>query len=416
MKIVDEFTGRILEGRRWSEGLHQAVEAKEGVRDQGGEPDPRHDHPAELLPPVRQARRHDRHGADRGRRVRTRPTTWTCVPIPTNQPMVRVDQRRPDLQDRGGQVRAVVDDIAERHEKGQPVLVGTTRSRSPSTCRSCCEARHPARGAERQAARAGGGDRRPGRPQRRGHRRHQHGRPRRRHPARRQPRGPRRRRSCAAAGCDPVETPRGVRGGLADGARAAMQDQVRGRGTRRSSRLGGLYVLGTERHETRRIDNQLRGRSGRQGDPGESRFYLSLEDELMRLFAASVVEWVMNRRNLPDDVPIEAKMVTKAIERADASRAAQRRDPQERAQVRRGDERAAQGHLQSAARSSTARTCASRSEHMHRRRGRRLVDGATAEATPRTGTSTSCGRRSSRSTRSASPSTSSSRTTAATAT
>src|SRR5207253_5501846 len=79
--------------------------------------------------------------------------------------------------------------------------------------------------------------------------------------------------------------------------------------------LGGLYVLGTERHESRRIDNQLRGRSGRQGDPGESRFYLSLEDDLMRLFATTAMNWVMGKA-LPDDVPIEAKMVTKAIEKA----------------------------------------------------------------------------------------------------
>ena len=110
--------------------------------------------------------------------------------------------------------------------------------------------------------------------------------------------------------------------------------------------LGGLYVLGTERHESRRIDNQLRGRSGRQGDPGESRFYLSLEDELMRLFATGAMSWVMGRA-LPDDVPIEAKMVTQGHRAgAEHRRAAQRRDPQERPQVRRGDERAAQGHLQ----------------------------------------------------------------------
>ena len=109
--------------------------------------------------------------------------------------------------------------------------------------------------------------------------------------------------------------------------------------------LGGLYVLGTERHESRRIDNQLRGRSGRQGDPGESRFYLSLDDELMRLFATGALSWVMGKA-LPDDEAIEAKMVTKAIERAQTTvETAQRRDPQERAQVRRGDERAAQGHL-----------------------------------------------------------------------
>ena len=109
--------------------------------------------------------------------------------------------------------------------------------------------------------------------------------------------------------------------------------------------LGGLYVLGTERHESRRIDNQLRGRSGRQGDPGESRFYLSLEDELMRLFATGAMNWVMGKA-FPDDMPLEAKMVTKAIERAQRTvEGPQLRDPQGRPQVRRGDERAAQGDL-----------------------------------------------------------------------
>ena len=108
---------------------------------------------------------------------------------------------------------------------------------------------------------------------------------------------------------------------------------------------GGLYVLGTERHESRRIDNQLRGRAGRQGDPGESRFYLSLEDELMRLFATGLMQRVMGA-SFPDDVPLESKMVTQGGRaRAAHRRGPQLRDPQERPQVRRGDERAAQGHL-----------------------------------------------------------------------
>jgi preprotein translocase subunit SecA len=111
--------------------------------------------------------------------------------------------------------------------------------------------------------------------------------------------------------------------------------------------LGGLYVLGTERHESRRIDNQLRGRSGRQGDPGESRFYLSLGDDLMRLFNAHMVEAIMDRLNLPEDVPIESKMVSRSI-RADADRAAELRDPQERPEVRRGAQQAAHGHLRRA--------------------------------------------------------------------
>ena len=109
---------------------------------------------------------------------------------------------------------------------------------------------------------------------------------------------------------------------------------------------GGLYVLGTERHESRRIDNQLRGRSGRQGDPGESRFYLSLGDELMRRFNGAALEAIMNCVNLPDDVPIEAKMVTKAIRSAQTQVEGQNFEVRKNVlKVRRGDERAAQGHL-----------------------------------------------------------------------
>ena len=144
------------------------------------------------------------------------------------------------------------------------------------------------------------------------HRRHQHGRPRRRHPPRRQPRGPGRRATLRAEGLD-LETDEGT-GPLRRAARRSTRPRCKAEGDK-VRELGGLYVLGTERHESRRIDNQLRGRSGRQGDPGESRFYLSLEDELMRLFATGAMNWVMGKA-LPDDVPIEAKMVTKAIERA----------------------------------------------------------------------------------------------------
>ena len=314
VKIVDEFTGRTLEGRRWSDGLHQAVEAKERVRDQGGEPHLGHGHAAELLPPVREARRHDRHGRDRGRRVRrhlrpaggarSRPTSrWSAS-----------DQ--PDLifKTEEAKFNAVVDDIVERYETGQPVLVGTASVAKSEQLSRLLEKRgipHKVLNAKQHfreaeiVAQAGR--------LRRGHRGHQHGRPRRRHHPRRQPRGAGPPRGCAAEGVDlddrggrrasSTELPGRVRGASA-GPRAS---EVR--------ELGGLYVLGSERHESRRIDNQLRGRSGRQGDPGESRFFLSLEDELMRLFATGAMSWVMGRA-LPDDVPIEAKMVTKAIERA----------------------------------------------------------------------------------------------------
>ena len=134
-------------------------------------------------------------------------------------------------------------------------------------------------------------------------------------------------------------------GPLRGAAPALCQEECKAEGDKVRA-LGGLYVLGTERHESRRIDNQLRGRAGRQGDPGASRFYLSLEDELMRLFATGLMQRVMGA-SFPDDVPLESKMVSKAVERAQRTgRGPQLRDPQERPQVRRSDERAAQGHLQ----------------------------------------------------------------------
>ena len=147
-----------------------------------------------------------------------------------------------------------------------------------------------------------------------------------------------------AKGLDPVETPdeyeaewdavyQGTRDTVADEATKVVE-------------AGGLYVLGTERHESRRIDNQLRGRSGRQGDPGESRFYLSLTDDLMRLFQSGAAEAILARTNFPDDVAIESTMVSpRDQERAVAGRGAQRRDPQERPQVRRRPEPAARGDL-----------------------------------------------------------------------
>ena len=237
------------------------------------------------------------------------------VPIPTNMPMIREDLSDVVYKTEVAKFDAVVDDLAERYDEGQPVLVGTTSvQKSEYLSRPAGQARRQARGAQRQAARAGGGDRRPGRPQGRDHGRDQHGRPRHRHHARRQPRLPRRLRAAAGAGLNPLDN-------LED-YEAAWSDELAKQRKEVSDEheevvgLGGLYVLGTERHESRRIDNQLRGRSGRQGDPGESRFYLSLGDDLMRLFNAAAVESIMNRLNIPEDVPIESKIVTRAIRSA----------------------------------------------------------------------------------------------------
>ena len=292
-----------------------------GDRGQGGSdgprgvPDARHRHPPELLPPLREALRHDRHGHDRGLASSTRSTSsawsrsrptcrwsaWTSADL-----VYRTEEAKYD---------AVVEDIAERHAKGQPILVGTVSvEKSEHLSGKLKQARRRAHGPQRQAARRRGQGRRDGRPQGRRHGGHQHGRPRYRHHARRLGRLPRRRRA-AQAGPRPVRGRRRLRDRLA---RDGREDQGPGRATSttRCKALGGLYVVGTERHESRRIDNQLRGRSGRQGDPGESRFYLSLEDELMRLFKSDWVDRVLQVLKIPDDVPIENKRVTGAIANA----------------------------------------------------------------------------------------------------
>jgi preprotein translocase subunit SecA len=233
------------------------------------------------------------------------------VPIPPNKPLIREDN--PDLiyKSEDAKFAAVVDDIAERHELGQPVLVGTASvSKSEHLSRllekkgiphEVLNAKQHFREAEivAQAGRVGGVTVAT---------------------------------NMAGRGVDIIlggnpeglaareAAARGIDMTTEDGqaALATLQSEFEETCQREGEEvrsIGGLYVLGSERHESRRIDNQLRGRSGRQGDPGESRFFLSLEDDLMRLFATGAMNWVMGRA-LPDDVPIEAKMVTKAIERA----------------------------------------------------------------------------------------------------
>ena len=234
------------------------------------------------------------------------------VPIPTNQPMVRIDQ--PDLiyKTELAKFEAVVEDIVERHDKGQPVLVGTA-----SVEKSEVLAGHARpSGASRTTSSTPSST--PGR-------RRSSPRPAACTPSRWPPTWPgEASTSCSAAtprGWPPTRSPAaGLDPDSEEGqARysellAKFEDECKAEGDK-IRELGGLYVLGSERHESRRIDNQLRGRAGRQGDPGESRFFLSLEDELMRLFATGAMKWVMGRA-LPEDVPIDSKMVSKAIERA----------------------------------------------------------------------------------------------------
>ncbi|AOS65432.1 preprotein translocase subunit SecA [Actinoalloteichus hymeniacidonis] len=308
--IVDEFTGRVLSGRRYNEGMHQAIEAKERV------PIKAENQTLATITLQNYFRLYEKLAGMTGT-AQTEATELNqiyklgVVSIPTNRTAVRKDQ--PDLVYKTEQAKfdALAEDIEERHRKGQPVLVGTTsveRSEYLSKVLTKMSVPHEVLNAkhhEREAsiiARAGlkgavtvatnmagrgtdivlGGnpdiiaD-----------------------------------EELRARGLDPVKTPEEYEAAW-DEVLAETKSTVEAEAAEvRDS--GGLYVLGTERHESRRIDNQLRGRAGRQGDPGESRFYLSLGDELMRRFNASMVEAVMNRLRVPENVPIEHKMVTRAI-------------------------------------------------------------------------------------------------------
>jgi preprotein translocase subunit SecA len=310
VKIIDEFTGRTLEGRRWSDGLHQAVEAKERVAIK------EENHTWATVTLQNYFRMYEKLSGMTGT-AETEAGEFagtyglSVVPIPTNKDMVRTDQ--PDLvfKTEDAKFNAVVEDLVERHAKGQPVLVGTASVAKSELLSRLLEkqgvphnvlnAKQHFREAEvvAQAGRRGGVTVAT---------------------------------NMAGRGVDIIL------GGnaellaqhelLAEGAdlsseegatelkrrQASLEARCRAEGEE-VRKLGGLYVLGSERHESRRIDNQLRGRSGRQGDPGESRFYLSLDDELLRLFATGAMSWVMGR-TLPEDVPIESKTVAKAIERA----------------------------------------------------------------------------------------------------
>ncbi len=311
--IVDEFTGRVLVGRRYSEGMHQAIEAKEKVEIKA------ENQTLATITLQNYFRLYDKLAGMTGTAQTEAAELHEIyqlgvVSIPTNKPMIRGDQSDLIYKTEEAKYIAVVDDVAERYEKGQPVLIGTTSvERSEYLSRQFQKRRIPhnvlnAKYHEQEAgiiAEAG------------------------------------RRGAITVAtnmagrgtdivlggnidflvdkrlreqGLDPVET--------VDEYEAAWH-QVRPKVSEDAAKeaeeviaAGGLYVLGTERHESRRIDNQLRGRSGRQGDPGESRFYLSLADELMRRFNGAALESLLTRLSLPDDVPIEAKMVTRAIKSA----------------------------------------------------------------------------------------------------
>ncbi|MBV9838313.1 MAG: preprotein translocase subunit SecA, partial [Solirubrobacterales bacterium] len=317
VKIIDEFTGRILEGRRWSEGLHQAVEAKEGVRVQ------EENQTLATITLQNYFRMYDKLAGMTGTAL-TEATEFMkiynlpVVQVPTNEPMIRSDYNDQVYKTKDGKWSAVVREIEARHEKGQPVLVGTIAvevSELLSERLTNKGIKHTVLNAKPEHAEREG-------------------------------------ETIAEAGAPGAVTiatnmaGRGVdiklggnpehlarlevvrRGGRPDSpefdqqyAQALPEIERRVEGQREQVlEAGGLFILGTERHESRRIDNQLRGRSGRQGDPGESRFFLSAQDDLVRLFAGERIYKILDRLGTVDDEgneePIEAGMLSKQIEKA----------------------------------------------------------------------------------------------------
>jgi preprotein translocase subunit SecA len=311
--IVDEHTGRILAGRRYNDGMHQAIEAKEGVEIQN------ENQTLATITIQNYFRMYDKLSGMTGTAM-TEASEFQqiyklgVVPIPANRPVQRMDQSDLVYRTEDAKLKAVITDIEEKHRAGQPVLVGTTSvEKSELVSKYLTRTGIPhevlnAKQHDREATIVAEAGRKGavtvatnmagrgtdimlgGNPEFRAA------------------------QELERRGLDPVENPAEYEPAWApalESAKAAVaseHDEV--------VAVGGLYVLGTERHESRRIDNQLRGRSGRQGDPGETRFYLSLEDDLMRLFKGDMVNSFLQRFNVPDDVPIEAKMVTNSIRSA----------------------------------------------------------------------------------------------------
>ncbi|MDY6794645.1 MAG: preprotein translocase subunit SecA [Actinomycetota bacterium] len=314
--IVDEFTGRLMPGRRWSDGLHQSVEAKENLKVR------QENQTLATITLQNYFRMYDKLAGMTGTAATEAGEfeeiyDLEVVVIPTNEPMIREDNNDVIYKNEEAKFNSVVEDIASCYERGQPVLVGTISIEKSEILSDMLKkrgikhqvlnAKQHAREAEivAQAGRLGtvtiatnmagrgtdimlGGN-----PEKMA------------------------RKTITGRFIDSEEEWEGILEEVGEEEWNQVYRETLGECEEEKSKvieLGGLYVLGTERHEARRIDNQLRGRSGRQGDPGSSRFYLSLEDDLMRVFAASAVSSLMERFRFPEDVPIENKMVTKAIE------------------------------------------------------------------------------------------------------
>jgi len=332
--IVDEFTGRVLEGRRYSEGLHQAIEAKEGVRIK------EENQTYATITLQNYFRLYGKLAGMTGT-AKTEEAEFNhiyklgVVEIPTNQPMIREDHSDVIYKTEQAKFNALVEEIAERHTAGQPMLIGTVSIEKSERVSRLLErrgirhnvlnAKHHEREAHiiAQAGRLGavtvatnmagrgvdimlGGN------------------------VEYLAQESLRTKGMDPAETDPEEWNQALQGEveLKTAEVAAEHDKV--------VQLGGLCVMGTERHESRRIDNQLRGRSGRQGDPGESKFFLSLEDDLMRMFATKTVAGLMDRLSLPDDVPITHRLVTRAI--ANAQRQVESQNFERRKNVLKYDE------------------------------------------------------------------------------
>jgi len=276
--IVDEFTGRLQPGRRWSEGLHQAIEAKEGLKVQ------KESRTVASITFQNYFRLYDKLAGMTGTALTsaeefTRVYNLQVIPVPTNESIARTDYDDLILQTEKGKFEAVVKKIKELHEKSQPVLVGTVSIEKNEllgdllTQKGIPHEVLNAKNHEREGeiiAQAG------------------------------KKSGVTIATNMAGRGVDIV-----LGGNPPD-----LKDQ------KEILEIGGLFVIGTERHEARRTDNQLRGRSGRQGDPGETQFFVSLEDTLMRVFASDTIKNMMGRFGIPEDQPIENKMITRALESA----------------------------------------------------------------------------------------------------
>jgi preprotein translocase subunit SecA len=267
--IVDEFTGRTMPGRRWSDGLHQAIEAKEGVRVQ------QENITLATITFQNFFRIYDKLAGMTGTALTESEEfdkiyKLEVVPIPTNMPMIRKDETDLIYKNEDAKYNAVVEEIGERNRDGQPILVGTTSIEKSERISRLLEKRgiaHSVLNAKFHESEA------------------------------------------------QIVADAGQRGAVTIATNMAGRgtDIVLGDGV---AKAGGLYIIGTERHESRRIDNQLRGRSGRQGDPGETRFFLSFEDDLMRVFGGERMQGIMDRLRIEEDVPIENRLVSRQIEGA----------------------------------------------------------------------------------------------------